>query len=81
VGSRYRARNEATTNLVMSKYAGTNSVVVVVVIAAPPGTAGNRSPGTAQIINPASVLTQMRPRPIEPRRTTVIRAGLGPDGR
>jgi len=27
----------------------------VVVIAAPPGTAGSRSPGTAQIINPESL--------------------------
>jgi hypothetical protein len=39
--------------LVTFRWPGTNSdVVAVVVIAAPPGTAGSRSPGTTQIIDP-----------------------------
>ena len=51
-----RAKNEATVTLVTSRYAGTNSDVVVVVMAAPPGTAGSRSPGTTRIIDPQSVV-------------------------
>ena len=53
-----RAKNEATVSLVTSRCPGTNSdvVVVVVVMAAPPGTAGSRSPGTTQIIDPQSVV-------------------------
>ena len=50
-----RAKNEATGSLVTSRYPGTNSDVVVVVMAAPPGTAGSRSPGTTRIIDPQSV--------------------------
>jgi hypothetical protein len=48
-----RAKNEATVNLVTSRYPGTNSDVVVVVMAAPHSTAGSRSPGTTRIIGPA----------------------------
>jgi hypothetical protein len=52
-----RATNEATVSLVTSRCPGTNSdVVVVVVMAAPPGTAGSRSPGTTRIIDPQSVV-------------------------
>ena len=49
-----RAKNEATVSLVTSRCPGANSDVVVVVMAAPPGTAGSRSPGAVQIINPES---------------------------
>ena len=50
------ARNEATVSLVTSRYPGTNSDVamVVVVMAARPGTAGSRSPGTTRIVDPES---------------------------
>ena len=51
-----RAKNEATVSLVTSRYPGTNSDVVVVVMAAPPGTAGSRSPGTTRIIDPQSAV-------------------------
>ena len=51
-----RAKNEATVSLVTSRYPGTNSDVVVVVMAAPPGTAGSRSPGTTRIIDLQSVV-------------------------
>jgi hypothetical protein len=51
-----RAKNEATVRLVTSRYPGTNSDVVVVVMAAPPGTAGSRSPGTTRIIDLQSVV-------------------------
>ena len=45
-----RAKNEATVSLVTSRYPGTNSdVAAVVVMAAPPSTAGSRSPGTTRI--------------------------------
>ena len=62
-----RAKNEATVSLVTSRYPGTNSDVVVVVMAAPPGTAGSRSPGTTRIIDPQSVVgTTELALPIEP---------------
>ena len=49
-------KNEGTVSLVTSRYPGTNSDVVVVVMAAPPGTAGSRSAGTTRIIDPQSVV-------------------------
>ena len=59
-----RAKKEATVSLVTSRYPGTNSdVTVVVVMAAPPGTAGSRSPGTTRIIDPQAVVgtTELMP--------------------
>jgi hypothetical protein len=51
-----RAKNEATVTLVTSRHPGTNSDLGVVVMAALPGTAGSRSPGTTRIIDPQSVV-------------------------
>jgi hypothetical protein len=58
-----RAKNEATVSLVTSRCPGANSDVVVVVMAAPPGTAGSRSPGITRIIDPQSVVgtTELMP--------------------
>jgi hypothetical protein len=56
-----RAKNEASVSLVTSRYPGTNSDLVVVVMAAPPGTAGSRSPGTTRIIDPQSVVGTTEP--------------------